>query len=154
MIRLTNPTQPYAWGSMTAIPDLLGLPATSVPVAESWMGAHPSAPSRVTTAEGETGLDVLIAADAEVLLGSDVVARFGPALPYLLKILAAERPLSLQVHPDIEQARRGYDAEEAAGIPVDAPHRNYRDRNHKPELVYALTPVSYTHLTLPTNREV
>lgn len=140
MIRLTNPVQRYAWGSMTAIPDLLGLPATSEPVAESWMGAHPSAPSRVTTADAETGLDILIAADAEVLLGPGVVARFGTALPYLLKIIAAERPLSLQVHPDIEQARRGHTAEEVAGIPVDAPHRNYRDRNHKPELVYALTP--------------
>lgn len=139
MIRLTNPTQHYAWGSATAIPDLLGLPATSEPVAESWMGAHPSAPSRVKTADGETGLDTLIAADAEFLLGSDVIARFGTTLPYLLKILAAERPLSLQVHPDLEQARLGYAAEEAAGIPVDAPHRNYRDRNHKPELVYALT---------------
>jgi mannose-6-phosphate isomerase len=140
VIRLTNPTQPYAWGSTTAIPDLLGLPATSKPVAESWMGAHPSAPSRITTADGQTGLDLLIAADPEALLGPDVVARFGTALPYLLKIIAAERPLSLQVHPDIEQARRGYAAEDAAEIPVDAPHRNYRDRNHKPELVYALTP--------------
>lgn len=140
MITLSNPVQHYAWGSATAIPDLLGVAATSVPVAESWMGAHPSAPSRVTTADGETGLDTLIAADAEVFLGSHVVARFGPALPYLLKIIAAERPLSLQVHPDLEQARQGYAAEEAAGIPVDAPHRNYRDRNHKPELVYALTP--------------
>jgi mannose-6-phosphate isomerase len=140
VIRLTNPEQHYAWGSKTAIPDLLGLPATAEPVAESWLGAHPSAPSRVNTAEGETGLDMFIAADAEVLLGSDVVARFGKALPYLLKIIAADGPLSLQVHPDIEQARRGYAAEEAAAIPVDAPHRNYRDTNHKPELVYALTP--------------
>jgi mannose-6-phosphate isomerase len=140
VIRLTNPTQNYAWGSTTAIPDLLGLPVTSEPVAESWMGVHPSAPSRVTTAGGETGLDMLIAADPEELLGPDVVARFGTTLPYLMKIIAAERPLSLQVHPDIEAARRGYAAEDAAGIPVDAPHRNYRDRNHKPELVYALTP--------------
>jgi len=125
---------------MTAIPDLLGFPATSEPVAESWMGAHPSAPSRVTTADGETGLDKFIASNAEALLGADVIARFGTALPYLLKIIAAERPLSLQVHPDIGQARRGYAAEDAAGVPVDAPHRNYRDRNHKPELIYALTP--------------
>jgi mannose-6-phosphate isomerase len=139
VLRLTNPTQPYVWGSTTAIPDLLGFPATSEAVAESWMGAHPSAPSRVMTADGETGLDALIAARAEALLGSDVVARFGLALPYLLKIIAAESPLSLQVHPDIEQARRGYAAEQAAGIPVNAPHRNYRDGNHKPELVYALT---------------
>ena len=140
MIRLTNPTQRYAWGSITAIPDLLGLPATSEPVAESWMGAHPSAPSRVANPDGEIGLDTVIAADPKAALGPDVVARFGTTLPYLLKIIAAERPLSLQVHPDIEQARRGYAAEEATGIPVDASHRNYRDRNHKPELVYALTP--------------
>jgi mannose-6-phosphate isomerase len=140
LIRLTNPTQNYAWGSKTAIPDILGLPPTPEPVAESWMGAHPSAPSRVTTADGETGLDMFIAADAQVLLGSDVVARFGTALPYLLKIIAADSPLSLQLHPDLEQANRGYAAEDAAGIPVDSPHRNYRDRNHKPELVYALTP--------------
>ena len=140
MRRLTNQTQPYVWGASAAIPDRLGLPATSEPVAESWMGAHPSASSRVTTGGGETRLDALIGADAEVLLGPDVVARFGKALPYLMKIIAAETPLSLQVHPDIEQARRGYAAEDAAGIPVDAPQRNYRDRNHKPELVYALTP--------------
>ena len=140
MIRLTNPAQHYAWGSMTAIPDLLGLPATSEPLAESWMGAHPSAPSRVSTVDGEIGLDTLIAGDPEVVLGTEVVARSGTALPYLLKILAAESPLSLQVHPDVDQARRGYAAEEAAGIPIDAPHRNYRDGNHKPELIYALTP--------------
>ncbi|HEY8619820.1 MAG TPA: mannose-6-phosphate isomerase, class I [Dermatophilaceae bacterium] len=140
MIRLTNPAQHYAWGSTTAIPDLLGLPATSEPVAESWMGAHPSAPSRVTAADGEIGLDAFIAADPEALLGPGVVARFGTTLPYLLKILAAQSPLSLQVHPDIGRTRRGYAAEEAAGIPVDAPHRNYRDANHKPELIYALTP--------------
>lgn len=140
MIRLTNPVQHYTWGSMTAIPDLLGLPATSEPVAESWMGAHPSAPSRVKSADGEIGLDALIAADPEVILGSDIVALFGTKLPYLLKILAANSPLSLQVHPDLEQARRGYAADEAAGIPIDAPHRNYRDNNHKPELIYALTP--------------
>jgi mannose-6-phosphate isomerase len=139
VIRLTNPAQSYAWGSLTAIPDLLGLPVAPVPVAEWWMGAHPSAPSRVTTADGEIGLDGLIEADAEAVLGLDVVARFGTALPYLMKILAAASPLSLQVHPDTEQARNGYASEEAAGIPVDAPHRNYRDSNHKPELIYALT---------------
>jgi mannose-6-phosphate isomerase len=140
VIRLTNPAQHYAWGSLTAIPDLLGLPASSEPVAESWMGAHPSAPSRVSTVDGEMGLDTLIAGDPEVVLGTEVVARSGTVLPYLLKILAAESPLSLQVHPDVDQARRGYAAEEAAGIPIDAPHRNYRDGNHKPELIYALTP--------------
>ena len=140
VIRLTNPIQRYAWGSTTAIPELLGLPATSEPMAESWMGAHPSAPSLVTTEDGETGLDQLIAADARALMGPHAVGRFGGELPYLLKIIAADSPLSLQVHPDIEQARRGYTAEEAAGVPIDARHRNYRDSNHKPELIYALTP--------------
>lgn len=140
MFRLTNPTQHYSWGSRTEIPALLGFPATSEPVAESWMGAHPRAPSRVTTQDGDTGLDALIASDAELLLGPGVVARFGTSLPYLLKLIAADGPLSLQVHPDTEQAGRGYAAEEAAAIPVDAPNRNYRDANHKPELVYALTP--------------
>jgi len=95
------------------------------------MGAHPRAPSLAATTHGQVGLDTLIAADPDLLLGADVVARFGRTLPYLLKILAADSPLSLQVHPNIEQARRGYAAEDAAGIPVDAPQRNYRDTNHQ-----------------------
>jgi len=140
VLSLANPVRQYAWGSRTAIPDLLRVKATAHPVAESWMGAHPSAPSCVATAAGSAGLDSIIGADAEGLLGSDVVARFGPALPYMMKIIAAETPLSLQVHPNLDQARAGYAAEEAAGVPLDAPHRNYRDRNHKPELLYALTP--------------
>lgn len=137
--RLANPTQPYAWGSPTAIPELLGAETGGSPVAELWLGAHPAAPSRVACPDGEVPLDAHVAADPDAALGPDVVARFGPALPYLLKVIAAERPLSLQVHPHAEGARRGFDAEEAAGVPLDAPHRNYRDRNHKPELVFALT---------------
>ncbi|MGV8968054.1 MAG: mannose-6-phosphate isomerase, class I [Cellulomonas sp.] len=140
MIRLINPDRRYAWGSFTAIPTLLGIPVTVFPVAESWMGAHPSAPSLADLALGSQGLDAFITADAFSALGADVVSRFGPALPYLLKLLAAETPLSLQVHPQLEEARKGHAAEDAAGIPTDAPHRNYRDANHKPELVYALTP--------------
>ncbi|WP_227424578.1 mannose-6-phosphate isomerase, class I [Pengzhenrongella sicca] len=140
MIRLANPAQHYAWGSVTAIPELLGLPAATEPLAESWLGAHPSAPSVVRTEHGSAGLDSWLAADAEGLLGADVVARFGPSLPYLLKVIAAETPLSLQVHPTAEQAAVGFAAEEDAGVPITAVHRNYRDRNHKPELLYALTP--------------
>jgi mannose-6-phosphate isomerase len=140
--RLTNPTQEYAWGSATAIPELQGRAPSGAPVAEWWMGAHASAPSRLVEEDGADGprLDEVIAGDPGRMLGEDVVARFGRCLPYLLKVIAAERPLSLQVHPHIDQARAGFEAEEAAGVPVDAPHRNYRDRNHKPELVYALTP--------------
>ncbi|GAA1044792.1 mannose-6-phosphate isomerase, class I [Streptomyces murinus] len=135
MDRLDNTVRPYAWGSPTAIPHLLGVEPTGEPQAEMWMGAHPGAPSR--TARGT--LAEVIDADPERELGKETVARFGPRLPFLLKILAAGAPLSLQVHPDLEQAREGYDDEERRGVPIDAPHRNYKDANHKPELICALT---------------
>jgi mannose-6-phosphate isomerase len=139
--RLTNAIQNYAWGSPTAIPTLLGTAVTGAPIAEAWLGAHASAPSHCVGADGDVGAPMheVIAADAAGVLGADVEARFGPTLPYLLKVIAAETPLSLQVHPHIARAREGYAEEDAAGVPLDAPHRNYRDRNHKPELVYALT---------------
>ncbi|WP_086792792.1 mannose-6-phosphate isomerase, class I [Streptomyces thermovulgaris] len=135
MDRLDNTIRPYAWGSTTAIPHLLGVEPSGEPQAEMWMGAHPGAPSRT----GRGTLAEVIEADPERELGARTVARFGPQLPFLLKILAAGAPLSLQVHPDLEQARRGYADEERRGIPLDAPHRNYKDTNHKPELVCALT---------------
>ncbi|KOV89202.1 MULTISPECIES: mannose-6-phosphate isomerase, class I [unclassified Streptomyces] len=135
MDRLDNTIRPYAWGSPTAIPHLLGVEPTGEPQAEMWMGAHPGAPSRT---ERGTLVEV-IKADPERELGARAVARFGPQLPFLLKILAAGAPLSLQVHPDLEQAKEGYADEERRGIPVDAPHRNYKDANHKPELICALT---------------
>ncbi|MGP4089911.1 mannose-6-phosphate isomerase, class I [Streptomyces sp. KR55] len=135
MDRLDNTIRPYAWGSTTAIPQLLGVEPTGEPQAEMWMGAHPGAPSRT---DRGTLVDV-IAADPERELGAAAVAKFGPTLPFLLKILAAGSPLSLQVHPNLDQAREGYADEERRGIPVDAPHRNYKDANHKPELICALT---------------
>ncbi|MFC8270588.1 mannose-6-phosphate isomerase, class I [Streptomyces cinereoruber] len=136
MDRLVNTVRPYAWGSTTAIPELLGTAPTGEPQAEMWMGAHPGAPSR--TERGP--LHELIDADPVRELGERTVERFGPHLPFLFKILAAAAPLSLQVHPDLDQARAGFAAEEAAGIPTDAPHRTYKDANHKPELICALTP--------------
>ncbi|GAA1599312.1 MULTISPECIES: mannose-6-phosphate isomerase, class I [Streptomyces] len=139
MDRLTNTIRPYAWGSPTAIPGLLGVEPTGEPQAELWMGAHPGAPSRLDRGAGETTLADVIAADPERELGAAAVARFGPRLPFLFKILAAGAPLSLQVHPDLEQARAGYAEEERRGIPADAPHRNYKDPNHKPEMVCAIT---------------
>ena len=135
-----NPTlRHYPWGSPTAIPDVLGTAPDGVAVAEAWFGAHPSAPARLEDPAGAVCLDAAIAVDPVERLGEDVVARFGPALPYLLKIIAAERPLSLQVHPNLDGAREGFRVETAAGVPVDGPTRNFRDANHKPELVYALT---------------
>lgn len=135
MDRLDNTVRPYAWGSTTAIPKLLGAEPTGEPQAEMWMGAHPGAPSRT---ERGTLVEV-IEADPERELGEAAVAKFGPRLPFLLKILAAGAPLSLQVHPDLEQAKEGYEDEERRHIPVDAGHRNYKDANHKPELICALT---------------
>ncbi|MCH0538480.1 mannose-6-phosphate isomerase, class I [Streptomyces sp. MUM 203J] len=145
MDRLSNTVRPYAWGSTTAIPELLGTTPTGEPQAEMWMGAHPGAPSRVTRTapDGtprEQSLTEVVAAAPEQELGPSAVARFGPRLPFLLKLLAAASPLSLQVHPDLAQAQQGYAAEEQAGTPHHAAHRNYKDANHKPELLCALTP--------------
>ncbi|KOG76447.1 mannose-6-phosphate isomerase, partial [Streptomyces varsoviensis] len=123
MDRLANTVRPYAWGSTTAIPELLGTAPTGEPQAEVWMGAHPGAPSRVDRGSGPAALSEL---------GRAATERFGPRLPFLLKILAAGSPLSLQVHPDLAQAKEGFADEEARGVPIDAPHRNYKDANHKP----------------------
>ncbi|MFJ5123350.1 mannose-6-phosphate isomerase, class I [Kitasatospora sp. NPDC088548] len=138
MDRLVNTVRPYAWGSVTAIPALLGREPTGEPQAELWMGAHPGAPSRADRGDGPRRLDELIAADPEGELGAATVARFGPTLPFLFKVLAAGIPLSIQAHPTLDQARAGFAAENALGLPPDAPERNYRDANHKPELICAL----------------
>jgi mannose-6-phosphate isomerase len=149
MDRLTNTIQPYAWGSRTAIAELQGRQPSDRPEAELWMGAHPGAPSRLLRAATDADaaasevwpslLDAIEAAPHDEL-GDAVLAAFGPRLPYLLKVLAAEHPLSLQVHPTPDRARAGFDAEDARGVPRDAPDRNYRDPYAKPELIVALTP--------------
>lgn len=136
---LRNPIREYAWGSATAIAELLGWPASGTPQAELWLGAHPSAPSELEDGGAWQPLHLWTAEHREELLGSDVAARW-PHLPFLLKVLAAAKPLSIQAHPDADQARRGYAAEEASGVPRDARWRNYPDDRHKPELIYALTP--------------
>lgn len=137
---LTNTIQSYAWGSVTALPQLMGVRPTGTPQAELWMGAHPAAPSRVDRGSGPVPLDRVLAADPVNELGHSVLRRFGPRLPFLLKLLAADAPLSLQVHPDTTQAAAGYEAENAFGIPLDSPYRTYRDSHHKPEMIVALTP--------------
>ncbi|MBI1757697.1 MAG: mannose-6-phosphate isomerase, class I [Actinobacteria bacterium] len=137
MYRLDNVVRPYPWGSTTAIPDLLGLPPTGQPQAELWMGAHPSAPSLV---RGGGSLLDRITADPLGELGASALAAHGPRLPFLVKVLAAAQPLSIQAHPTAEQASAGFVAENARAVPLDAARRNYRDASHKPELVCALTP--------------
>lgn len=135
MLRLTNTIQNYAWGSLDSISTLLGVPPDGRPQAELWLGAHERAPSK---ANGQP-LNALIAEAPARLLGAEVAARFEGKLPFLLKVLAAAQPLSLQAHPSLAQAREGFARENAAGIPLDAPDRNYRDANHKPELLCALS---------------
>ena len=138
VLALDGAPRHYEWGSSTAIPDLLGVEPDGRPLAELWFGAHPHDSSTLPTVGGS--LAEFVAADPETTLGPAVAARFGGRLPFLVKILAASRSLSIQVHPNLDQAREGYVREDAAGIAEDAPERNYKDANHKPELFCALTP--------------
>jgi mannose-6-phosphate isomerase len=138
MWQLMNTVRHYPWGSRTVIPELLGeLSPADRPYAELWMGAHPDAPSVLSDG---TPLDKAIAQRSEALLGPEVRERFGDRLPFLMKVLAAEQPLSLQAHPTNEQAQAGFAAEEAAGVPRDDSTRTFKDPFHKPELLLALTP--------------
>ena len=138
IFRLRNPIQRYAWGSVERLPRFLGVEPDGTPQAELWIGAHPSAPSLALYGADEVPLPQLIAFDPGRMLGAAVLTRFGAQLPFLFKVLAAAEPLSLQVHPDAEQARAGFAREEAAGLAPGDPRRTYRDPNHKPELLCAL----------------
>lgn len=138
---MRNAVRPYAWGSRTAIPELLGGPVPAPhPQAELWLGAHPADPSVLMHADGaQTSLLEALRADPRRHLGPRCAQRWGNQLPFLLKVLAADEPLSLQAHPSAEQAAEGFAREEIRGIPRDAPERNYVDPSHKPELICALT---------------
>ncbi|MBK7860843.1 MAG: mannose-6-phosphate isomerase, class I [Archangiaceae bacterium] len=135
MRRLSGVIQEYAWGSRTALPELLGTAPTGRPQAELWLGAHPLAPARL---DGQTLLEH-IESDPQAALGSEVRSRFGARLPFLLKVLAIDEALSLQAHPNMTQASAGFAREEAAGLKLSDPKRSYRDASHKPEMVVALT---------------
>lgn len=134
---LTGVVRPYAWGSRTALAALRGRPVPSDgPEAELWLGAHPGDPSTVTGPDGPISLGTLIADDPKGRLGAEVAGEFGTRLPYLMKVLAAAAPLSLQAHPDAEQARAAFAAQQAD----PAAPKNYTDAYHKPEMLVALTP--------------
>ncbi len=140
-LRLENPVQEYAWGSKSAIQSLLGRQTDGrTPWAELWMGAHPKAPSRVVTNRNTIPLDALITRHPVGILGNTVAGAFGGTLPFLFKVLAADQPLSIQAHPDRHLAEAGYERENRLRIPIDAPHRNYRDRWPKPEIICAVKP--------------
>ncbi len=138
---LHNTVQPYAWGSTTAIPRLLGVGnPDGTPQAELWMGAHPSGPSGLRRGGAATTLDAVVAADPVGELGAATAERFGGRLPFLFKVLAAQKALSIQLHPDRAQAEAGFAAEEARGVPRGARERVYVDDWPKPEILCALTP--------------
>lgn len=138
VFRMLNPVRDYAWGDCEFIPRLLGKePVPGSPVAELWMGSHPSAPSLIRTPEGDVSLLDYLRQHPLAGFGS-VSDREG--LPFLMKVLAAAKPLSIQAHPSRESAKLGFQRENSLGVPLDSPRRNYRDPNHKPELICALTP--------------
>ncbi len=137
MDRLEGRLQHYDWGSRDALAHLRGASPSGLPEAELWFGAHPTAPAMIDRGDGRC-LDEVVAAAPDEQLGGATTLRNG-TLPFLVKLLAADRPLSLQVHPDREQAAAGHAAEEAAGVAVDAPHRTFVDPHPKPELVVAVS---------------
>ena len=142
MLKLINKIQNYDWGSKTALTDLYGIAnPDNKPMAELWMGAHPKASSDVIdpVTHQIISLESLIHSAPEEYLGQKVTAHFA-RLPYLFKVLCAAQPLSVQVHPNKAYAEVGFAKENSAGIALDSPIRNYKDDNHKPELIYALTP--------------
>ncbi|HHH2810474.1 TPA: mannose-6-phosphate isomerase [Citrobacter amalonaticus] len=141
MQKLINSVQNYAWGSKTALTELYGMAnPQQLPMAELWMGAHPKSSSKIEDASGQVvSLRDVIDGNQSALLGDAVAKRFGE-LPFLFKVLCAAQPLSIQVHPNKRNSEIGFAKENAAGIPMDAAERNYKDPNHKPELVFALTP--------------
>lgn len=135
IFKIKGVVQHYAWGGYSFIPALLGEQnAAHQPCAEYWMGAHPSAPSVLEVNGASLSLNQLFQSDPAGNLSQPVAERFGE-LPYLFKVLDVNDMLSIQVHPTKEEAEKGYDRENAAGIPLNAPHRNYKDRNHKPEVM-------------------
>ncbi|MCP3938956.1 MAG: mannose-6-phosphate isomerase, class I [Actinomycetia bacterium] len=133
-----NTVRGYAWGSTDLLATMRGAEPSGDKEAEVWMGAHPGAPSVLVRSGGSTPLDRAITDDPVGTLGASLASRYG-RLPFLLKLLAAAEPLSLQAHPSLERARAGFERENRAGIAIDAAHRSYKDNNHKPELICALT---------------
>lgn len=148
---LTGKVQHYAWGGFRYIPELLGLPVTDQPSAEYWMGAHQSAPSMLRSDGNNQPLNAWIAEDPAGALGAAAASRFGE-LPYLFKILDVKDMLSIQVHPTKAEAEKGFARENEAGVPLNAANRNYKDANHKPEIMVALSDFWLLHGFLPEPR--
>ena len=141
ILPLECPVQHYDWGSRSALGRLLSRPASGRPEAELWMGAHPTAPSVARVGARRVALDRLIDEHPAETLGRAALDGHDATLPFLFKVLALGKPVSVQAHPTRARAVRGFEAEQRAGIPLDAPRRSYRDRGHKPEVMVALEPM-------------
>lgn len=140
LFKLENTIQNYAWGSKKALQSLFGIEnSEQQPQAEIWMGAHPNGCSTLLIEGNRRSLASAIDANPKFWLG-EKSESYGNQLPFLVKILAAEQPLSIQVHPSKINAKHGFEQENNLGIAIDAPERNFKDANHKPELIYAITP--------------
>ncbi|MCF7928400.1 MAG: mannose-6-phosphate isomerase, class I [Spirochaetales bacterium] len=136
---LENSIQHYSWGSSREIPGFMQIEnPDGRPWAEVWMGVHPRGRSKLHIGDRKIYLDSFIAENPESVLGKRIAGKFGESLPFLFKLLSAGSPLSIQAHPNLEQAEKGYEREEREGIPREASSRNYRDQNHKPEIICAL----------------
>ena len=148
LVVLKGQIQNYAWGGFDFISELLGVEKGEKPCAEYWLGAHVNAPATVTTQEGEQLLDVYIGSNPNEKLGTKISQQFG-RLPFLFKVLDVYEMLSIQVHPTKTEAEKGFLRENQEGIPLTAPHRNYKDDNHKPEIMVALSEFWLLHGFLP-----
>ncbi len=145
---LKGSIQHYAWGGQKFIPNLLGIEVNNKSYAEYWLGAHVNAPAKVVTEKGEIPLDAFLAIDPKTFLGEETYKKFG-RLPFLFKVLDVHQMLSIQVHPSKIEAEKGFLKENDLGIPITAPNRNYKDDNHKPEIVVALGEFWLLHGFLP-----
>ena len=151
--KLEGVVQHYDWGGTSFIPRLIHRPnPENQPFAELWMGAHPKAPGVVRSGEHTFQLDELIAKAPEEILGAQTAATFGGRLPYLFKVLDVKKMLSIQVHPTKKEAEKGFEKENDLGIPLTARHRNYRDDNHKPEIMVALSDFWLLHGFKPVSQ--
>lgn len=148
---LKGKVQHYAWGGKQFIPELLNIKPENPPYAEYWLGAHANAPAILNSEKGEENLDAHIAADLSDVLGEAVATKFG-RLPFLFKVLDVHDMLSIQVHPTKSEAEKGFARENESGIPIDAAHRNYKDDNHKPEIMVALSEFWLLHGFLPKDQ--
>jgi mannose-6-phosphate isomerase len=139
LLKLIPAIQHYDWGGFSFIPEILNIPPSDTPCAEAWMGAHHAAPSHITFQGEKNNLAYYISQKPQFWLGETIDRHFNHQLPFLFKVLDVRKMLSIQAHPTKKKAEEGFQRENNQGIPLNAPHRVYKDTNHKPEIMVALS---------------